>query len=234
MSAWAYLDPDQALAEGRSRDLQSSPRGPLHGVPVAVKDMCDTRDMPTSYGSTEHWLKADDWTRSAIEAAAAKLENKGHQIVEIELPSECSGLNDDHQVIRVVEAFRVHERDFRNNAPLMSPRLRAMLNEGELSQVSRYERALRKTEAARNRVRANFDNADVLLTPSVIGEAPLGRESIRDPLFNRMWTSLHLPCLTLPFGSGPNNLPIGVQLVGAFGHDQELLDHAAIIEAALE
>ena len=73
--------------------------------------------------------------RSAIEAAAAKLENKGHQISEIELPSECNGLNDDHQVIWVVEAFKVHECDFRNNAPLKSPRLRAMLNEGELTQA---------------------------------------------------------------------------------------------------
>ena len=100
--------------------------------------------------------------------------------------------------------------------------------------MSRCERALRKTEAARNLVRAVFDNVDVLLTPSAIGEAPLGRQTTGDPVFNRMWTSLHLPCLTLPFGSGPNNLPIGVQLVGAFGRDHELLDRAAIIEAALE
>lgn len=48
--AWAYIDPDQALAEARARD-QSAPSGPLHGIPIGVKDIMDTADMPTSYGS---------------------------------------------------------------------------------------------------------------------------------------------------------------------------------------
>jgi len=48
--AWAYLDPEAALAEARARDAEA-PRGPLHGVPVAVKDVFDTHDMPTEYGT---------------------------------------------------------------------------------------------------------------------------------------------------------------------------------------
>jgi Asp-tRNA(Asn)/Glu-tRNA(Gln) amidotransferase A subunit family amidase len=48
--AWHYLDPDRAIAEARQRDR--APRGgPLHGVPIGVKDVMDTHDMPTSYGS---------------------------------------------------------------------------------------------------------------------------------------------------------------------------------------
>ena len=50
VGAWAYIDPDQALAEARARD-QSPPLGPLHGIPVGVKDIMDTADMPTAYGS---------------------------------------------------------------------------------------------------------------------------------------------------------------------------------------
>ncbi len=52
--AWAFLDPDYALAQARAADeLRSSgrPIGPLHGVPVAVKDIFDTADMPTERGS---------------------------------------------------------------------------------------------------------------------------------------------------------------------------------------
>src|SRR5437762_13879424 len=48
--AWQYLDSEQALAEARRRDSEP-PRGPLHGVPIAVKDLIDTVDMPTTYGS---------------------------------------------------------------------------------------------------------------------------------------------------------------------------------------
>jgi len=48
--AWQYLDPDRAIAEARQRD-HSLIRGPLHGVPIGVKDLMDTHDMPTEYGS---------------------------------------------------------------------------------------------------------------------------------------------------------------------------------------
>src|ERR1700760_2970764 len=50
IGAWQYLDRDQTLAEARQRDSEA-PRGPLHGIPIAVKDLINTFDMPTSYGS---------------------------------------------------------------------------------------------------------------------------------------------------------------------------------------
>lgn len=55
--AWAFLDPEYALAQARQLDelrLSGQPIGPLHGVPVAVKDIFDTADMPTEYGSPIH------------------------------------------------------------------------------------------------------------------------------------------------------------------------------------
>ncbi len=50
LRAWAHTDPDRALAEARARDAEE-PRGPLHGVPVGVKDLIDTADLPTEYGT---------------------------------------------------------------------------------------------------------------------------------------------------------------------------------------
>ena len=50
VQAWAYLDPELALRQARERDRQS-PRSRLHGIPIAVKDVIDTADMPTEYGS---------------------------------------------------------------------------------------------------------------------------------------------------------------------------------------
>lgn len=67
-----------------------------------------------------------------------------------------------------------------------------------------------------------FDHHDVVLTPAGPGEAPRGRE-LGNNEFNRMWTAMHLPCLTLPAGRGANGLPIGVQLVGRRGEDRRLL-----------
>src|ERR671925_1945275 len=50
VKAWEYLDPEAALAQARARD-HSPAQGPLHGVPVGIKDLIDTADMPTGYGS---------------------------------------------------------------------------------------------------------------------------------------------------------------------------------------
>jgi len=51
--AWAHLDAGAALAQARARDAEP-PRGPLHGVPVGVKDIVDTADLPTERGSAIH------------------------------------------------------------------------------------------------------------------------------------------------------------------------------------
>jgi Asp-tRNA(Asn)/Glu-tRNA(Gln) amidotransferase A subunit family amidase len=57
VEAWAFLDPDHALAQARAADehrLSGAPVGPLHGVPVGIKDIIDTGDMPTENGSPLH------------------------------------------------------------------------------------------------------------------------------------------------------------------------------------
>lgn len=51
VGAWVHIDPDQVLREARRLDSEPA-RGPLHGVPVAIKDIIDTCGMPTCSGSS--------------------------------------------------------------------------------------------------------------------------------------------------------------------------------------
>lgn len=54
VQAFAHLDPEHALAQARALDERKAagePLGPLHGVPVAIKDIIDTSDYPTECGS---------------------------------------------------------------------------------------------------------------------------------------------------------------------------------------
>src|SRR5438552_10011333 len=54
VEAWAFLDPEYAMAQARDADeyrLSGQAIGPLHGVPVGLKDIIDTADMPTENGS---------------------------------------------------------------------------------------------------------------------------------------------------------------------------------------
>jgi Asp-tRNA(Asn)/Glu-tRNA(Gln) amidotransferase A subunit family amidase len=57
VQAWAFLDPELARAQARRRDEArrlGRAQGPLHGIPVGVKDILDTRDMPTEHGTVLH------------------------------------------------------------------------------------------------------------------------------------------------------------------------------------
>src|SRR3546814_20801493 len=50
VEAWQHVDPEEVRAAAALRDKQAA-RGPLHGVPVGLKDMIDTAAMPPTYGS---------------------------------------------------------------------------------------------------------------------------------------------------------------------------------------
>jgi amidase len=75
VAAWQYLDPEYALAQARRRDRERA-RGLLHGVPVAFKDIVDTADMPTGYGSRVHQNH-----RPAVDAACVALARDAGAVV---------------------------------------------------------------------------------------------------------------------------------------------------------
>ncbi|HEY1291191.1 MAG TPA: amidase [Burkholderiales bacterium] len=57
VQAWTFLDEDHALAQARAADERKRSGqsiGPLHGVPVGLKDIIDTADMPTENGCALH------------------------------------------------------------------------------------------------------------------------------------------------------------------------------------
>jgi Asp-tRNA(Asn)/Glu-tRNA(Gln) amidotransferase A subunit family amidase len=80
--AWAFLDPEYALEQARTADqlrLSGNPIGPLHGVPVGVKDIFDTADMPTECGSvlwTGRMPSRDATTVALLRAAGAIVMGK--------------------------------------------------------------------------------------------------------------------------------------------------------------
>jgi Asp-tRNA(Asn)/Glu-tRNA(Gln) amidotransferase A subunit family amidase len=80
VQAWAFLDRDHALAQARAADesrLSGRSIGPLHGVPVGIKDIFDTTDMPTENGSVLHAGR----TPSRDATAVARLRAAGAVIM---------------------------------------------------------------------------------------------------------------------------------------------------------
>jgi Asp-tRNA(Asn)/Glu-tRNA(Gln) amidotransferase A subunit family amidase len=89
VQAWQHLDPEHALKQARARDEDrraGRPTGPLHGVPVGIKDIIDTADMPTEDGTVLHAGRMPD--RDA--AVVTMLRAAGAVIMGKTVTTECA------------------------------------------------------------------------------------------------------------------------------------------------
>jgi Asp-tRNA(Asn)/Glu-tRNA(Gln) amidotransferase A subunit family amidase len=385
VAAWEFLDRPRALAAARRRDAEP-PRGPLHGVPIAVKDLIDTIDMPTGYGSpiyrghrpaadascvalaraagavvlgktvttefaaftpgktanphnpahtpggsssgsaaavadgmvplafgsqtagsvirpaaycgcigykpsfgvinragvkpladsldtvgvlartvedaaffagvlserpalrhltvpsetprfglyrTPMWEEAEPAAAKALDAARAALERAGAAVAELAIAPEHHGLAEVQDTVMRFEMVRALAYERIEHSAELSPQLAQMLDAGMTIGADQYERALARAAEGRAGLDAFFGECDAVLVPAAPGEAPLGLGNTGNPIFNRMWTLLGVPCVTLPARWAENALPTGVQLVGRSRDDARLMACAAFLEQAL-
>jgi len=77
LKAFITLDEQGAMAEAARLDALPYPKGPLHGVPVAIKDLTDTADLTTTYGS----LLFKDHVPARDDIIVARLKNAGAIII---------------------------------------------------------------------------------------------------------------------------------------------------------
>jgi len=385
VGAWQHLDRDRVLAEARQRDAEP-PRGPLHGVPIAVKDLIDTADMPTAYGSpiyrghqpaadaacvalaraagavvlgktvttefatftpgktanphnpahtpggsssgsaaavadgmaplafgtqtagsvirpaafcgvagykpsfglicragikpladsldtvgilarsiddaaffagvlterpalrdlpmpaqaprfglyrTPDWDEAEPATATALDTARAALERAGAHVAEIAIAPEHHRLTQAQDRIMGFELARALADERIRHSAELSPRLAQLLDAGLAIGADEYDAARGLAETARAGLSGFFGGCAAMLVPAAPGAAPAGLDYTGNPVFNRMWTLLGVPCATVPALWREDGLPVGVQLVGRIGDDAQLLACAAFLEHAL-
>ena len=172
---------------------------------------------------SSRWQEADDATRAQIEAAAAALAKAGARVSDAVLPESVERLYDVHNDVMGYEAARTFAWEYANHLDKISPNLRKRLDEGWALPRAKYDAARECARVARRTLAERMNDYDFLLTPSAPSEAPARLDTTGNSLFNRIWTLLGVPCVTLPCGKGPKGLPLAVQLVGCMDADSELL-----------
>jgi Asp-tRNA(Asn)/Glu-tRNA(Gln) amidotransferase A subunit family amidase len=385
VGAWQHSDREQALAAARQRDSEP-PRGPLHGVPIAVKDMIDTADMPTTYGSpiyrghrppadascvalaraagavalgktvttefatftpgktanprnpahtpggsssgsaaavadgmaplafgtqtagsvirpgaycgcvaykpsfglinragvkpladsldtvgvfarsaedaaffvgvlterpalrqllpppqaprfglyrTPVWDQAEPATGAALDIARAAVERAGAVVAELPIAPEHQGVTEAQDTIMWFETVRALAYERLEHSAELSPGLAQSIDTGMAIGAESYDRARTDAAAARAGLDGFFGVCDAVLVPAAPGEAPAGLGNTGNPVFNRIWTLLGVPCVAVPARWAENGLPTAVQLVGRIGDDARVMTAAAFLERAL-
>ncbi len=373
LRAWAFVDPELALAQARRRDAEA-PRGPLHGVPVGIKDILDTVDMPTEYGSVIHrghrpasdtgcvaalrragavilgktattefaspvpigvrnphdfgrspgvsssgsaaavadfmvpvalgtqtggsvilpaafcgvfgfkgsldaidragvrhlrpsldtlgfmtrsaedmaivfgaltastvaprddasppriglcrtpwWDDAAPETVTAIETAERKLSRAGAEVSGVELPDVFDTVVETFRVISGVEGGSALEDELATQFEVLNHWIKAGAEARKGWSDDDYQAAQAHAVQCRAALGGIFEAFDVLVTPSTAGEATDDLVGVSDSSFNRIWTLMHGPCVTIPAFDGPNEMPVGVQVVGRPGDDANVI-----------
>jgi len=203
---------------------------------VSARDLPDFSAMRApriGVTRTARWKDASDATRATIENAASALARAGGPVSELVLPEAFDGLYEAQELIMNFEAARALADERFRNPERLSDHLRLKLQQHWEMPRGKYDEAMRLARECRAVFGSCFAEVDILLTPSAPGEAPEGIERTGSSLFNRNWTLLGAPCVTVPYGRGPRDLPLGVQIVGRYDDDARVLQAAHWVRQTL-
>jgi Asp-tRNA(Asn)/Glu-tRNA(Gln) amidotransferase A subunit family amidase len=200
---------------GRALDVPPKPATPRLGICL-----------------THEWPAAQPETAALFDALPRLLERAGAAPTPLELPSAFGALAEAQSAIWTFEIARCLADEHRRFRELIREPLRGMLDDGATMPIAEYDESLRRLQECRAALAGVFDGLDALLVPSAPGEAP-DVATTGDPIFNRVWSALGVPAITVPAGAGSSGLPLGVQVVGLPGQDAKVLACAAWVEQAL-
>jgi Asp-tRNA(Asn)/Glu-tRNA(Gln) amidotransferase A subunit family amidase len=207
--------------------------GAVSGLDLGDPDIRPDRAPRIGVCRSPVWDKALPETRDLLPRIASALSKAGASVVDRELSPVVARVVDAHPIVVNSESGRAMGWELANAREQISEGLRERLEFG----LSRSEREVAEAHATFERAQRAFpqcmEELEVLITPSAPGQAPVGIEWTGDPIFNLIWTSLHVPCVTVPAGLGPDGLPLGIQIVARQGEDRQALAWAQWVAAAI-
>jgi Asp-tRNA(Asn)/Glu-tRNA(Gln) amidotransferase A subunit family amidase len=210
---------DAALVVGA---LSGRPLEPPHEPPIPRLAICRTHEWPAAAPETE----------ALFDALPELLTQSGARPTHVALPDAFAGLAAAQGTIWTYEIARcLADEHLRFRERIREP-LRGMLDDGAAMPVPEYDAAHRCLRECSARLGAVFESVDALLVPAAPGEAP-EVSTTGDPIFNRVWSALGVPAVTVAAGVGASGMPLGVQIVGPPRHDARVLACAAWVEAVL-
>ncbi|HEX6863656.1 MAG TPA: amidase [Thermoanaerobaculia bacterium] len=174
--------------------------------------------------------------RAHFHATCERLTGAGFEIWSMPAMPDFEEIETRHRRLVAAEAARVHEEWFRRFRGLYAPQTADLIKWGQTVSAAETEQDLAGRGKLREELTASMDahGIDLWLSPAALGPAPRGLASTGDPIMNLPWTYAGMPTLGLPAGLSVERLPMGLQVTGRFGADEDLLAWGAEIERALQ
>ena len=180
------------------------------------------------------WDQADPEMQALLEDTAARLGAAGAAVRDVAFPEPFGQIAAIQRVLMAAGAADAFQHEWATSREKLSDPFQTLVATGLKITDAEKTEAAAVAEQCRARLPDLFDTNEIILTPSAPGEAPLGLHSTGNSVFNRVWTTLHVPCLTIPVQDGANGLPLGVQFVEPRSDEANLLGNARWAAHALD
>lgn len=208
----------------------------LLSPPVYQERNIAPQDSVILIAEDSYTAQASDEALRTVEKTAEALSSAGYRIKKTAIIDSAEEINEAHKKMIAGEFTKCHRKWYGTYSALYSEHSRKLFEEGKA--VGEKELMLIRAERIKYRERIDGllsrEKAIALLTPSSKDAAPRGLENTGSPLLNLPWTYAGLPAVTIPAAINPEGLPLGIQIVGSFCRDEELLSLAARIESLLK
>ncbi|MDE0308803.1 MAG: amidase [Acidiferrobacterales bacterium] len=200
---------------------------------VADQDRDSFTNLRVGLVRTPHWNEAEPYQREIVESTAKRLSHNGCDVEEVQVGPSDDALTAAQITVMAYEVSRSLDSEYTMFYDLLSDQIKDLIESGRKTSFDEYINARSLARTWQQKLATVHEQFDVLLTASAPGEAPSGLDSTGDPIFSRMWTLLQVPSISLPAGFGPNKLPLGIQLIGAYNKDDVLIDNARKVAQVL-
>ena len=175
---------------------------------------------------TDFWKIIDKKSRESFEYFIKSFKN----IEVFDTPSYFKDIHRYHQIIHetgLANNFSVYYKKYKSK---LSKFMQSAIAKGNKYSAKEYAEAIDFKKQSYDSYQEVFEDYHGVITPSSPGVAPKGLTNTGTAEFNKVWSYLGTPCISLPLLEGENKLPLGVQLVGDRYDDHRFLGVAKWLE----
>lgn len=180
---------------------------------------------------TPHWAEADPLAHAAFDDVLARLRSAGVHLVELRWPDGCEAINQWQDAVMQDGGRYAFWPERLGHSALLHADFQAKLDNHLGLTPERMRLALDGIALCRAAFEADLSGLDAAVSLSAPGPAPVGLHTQGMATFNRMWTALQVPCISMPALWTPDGLPMGLQFIGRRYDDARLL---AVVQALAE
>ncbi len=210
----------------------------VESAEIAASVLCEkwnavqgTNKIRLSVPEGAYLQKAQPETLTHFWKVIKRLEDAGLEIVRMEMIKNIEEIVHNHNTLIAAELAIVHRYWFDKYSHLYNPKTVELILKGRSIKENELEDCKNNCARFRSELIGIMDDNKItaFITPSTVGYAPYGLDSTGDPIMNLPWTFAGLPAISLPIGKFANRLPFGLQVVGNYWKDEDLLKISSVI-----